>query len=279
MWWTMVGCMRLTDNISGWPTYVILKGRKTNWSRWPFEIITICFLPVWFFPPKVKFSKFPGYKHSFCIDISIRLAGSLMYRALAWEQEASSAAKENLLLKKTITAAISSIQTFQPILGRKETCFPTTKNHCSLSNFSGIALWTSFTPFISSLCIMQQSKDAQFVPAGCSVKAWINGFYADESWGFKTRGPHSDLCSWRSGATLEHARAHVRAAGSAFPCLWHWGTRQTNLPAPAPASAASALCICLRGAGTHSPCANKGLIPMTLAAVLPSSKLPSERTS
>lgn len=171
MWWTMVGGMRLTAYISGWPTYVISKGRKTTWLRWPFEIITICFPPVGFFFPKLKFSKFHGYKHSFVLT---SVLGWLAASCIKLCHES----RRQVLLPKRIfrTRRLLQLQSapykhFQPILGRKETCFPTTMNHCSLSNFSGIALWTSFTPFISSLCITQQSRIHNFLQLDALWKA------------------------------------------------------------------------------------------------------------
>lgn len=101
--------------------------------------------------------------------------------------------------RRLLQSQAASYKDFQPITGGKEMWLPTTKNHCGLSNFSGIAMWTSFTPFITSLWVTQQSKDSQFVPAGCSVKARINGFYVNESWGLETWDPHSYLHSRRGG--------------------------------------------------------------------------------
>lgn len=254
MWWTMVGRMRMTANMPGRPTYVIPKGKKTTCFRLPFEIITICFLPVcFFFIPNSTFQNYMGANTAFVLtSLSGWLAASCI--------ELCHESRRQVLLPKRIfcTRRLLQLQSapykhFQPIIGRKETCFPTTKNHCGLSNFSGIALWTSLTPLISSLWITQQSKDTQFVPVGCSMKAWINGFYADESRRFKTGCPHSDLRSWISGATLEHAWTHVRTAASAFPCLWHWGEpdRQSSQHLLQPVLLPG-LCIRLHGAGLET---------------------------
>lgn len=219
-------------------------------------------LSPWFFSPGSSFQNFMGTNMAFVLtSVAGWLAASC--RELCHES------RRQVLLPKRIfcTRRLLQLQSapykhFQPLIGRKETCFPATKNHCGLSNFGGIPLWTSLTPFISSPWIMQQRKDTQFVPAGCSVKAWINGFYADESWGFKTWGPHSDLRSWRSGATLEHAWACVRTAASAFPCLWHCGEpdRQSSQHLLQPVLL-PALCICLCGAGTGTASVPKRTIP------------------
>lgn len=210
-------------------------------------------LSPWFFSPSSSFQNFMGTNTVFVLT---SVAGWLAASCVELCHES----RRQVLLPKRIfcTRTLLQLQSapykhFQPIIGRKETCFPTTKNHCGLSNFSCIALQTSLTLFISSLGITQQSKDTQFVPAGCSVKAWINGFYADESREFKTWGPHSDLHSWRSGATLEHAWACVRIVASAFPCLWHCGAsdRQSSEHLLQPVLL-PALCICLHGAGTET---------------------------
>lgn len=193
----MVGCTRMTANIPGWPTYVTPKGRKTTCFRLPYEIITICSLPV--FLSKSIFQNYMGTNTAFVLT---SLAGWL---AASCAELCHESRRQVLLprrifcTRRLLQSQAASYKDFQPITGGKEMCLPTTKNHCGLSNFSGIAMWTSFTPFISSLWVTQQSKDSQFVPAGCSVKAWINGFYVNESWGLETWDPHSYLHSRRGG--------------------------------------------------------------------------------
>lgn len=249
--------MRLTANIPGWPTYVIPKGKKTTciqMTLWNHHyLLSLCF-----FSPNSSFQNFMGTNTAFVLT---SLAGWLAASCLELCHES----RRQVLLPKRIfcTRRLLQLQSapykhFQPIIGRKETCFPTIKNHCGLSNFSGIALWTSFTPFISSLWITQQSKDTQFVPVGCSVKAWINGFYADVSQRFKTWGPHCDLRSWRSSAMLEHAWARVRTAAPAFPCLWLCGEPDRQSSPNLPGSAVTCpLHLSVWGRYTDSTCANK----------------------
>lgn len=248
----------------------------TLWNH--HYLLSPCF--GFFFSPNSSFQNFMGTNTPFVLT---SVAGWLAASCIELCHES----RRQVLLPKRIFCTRSLLQLqsapckhFQPIIGRKETCFPTTKNHCGLSNFSGIALWSRLTPFISSLGITQQSEDTQFVPAGCSVKAWTNGFCADECQGFKTWGPHSDLHSWRSGATLKHAWAHVRAAASAFPCLWHCGEpdRQSSqhLLQPVLLPAPTSVCV---GWLQRQHLWQQGTQPKELSSCFASSKLPSERTS
>lgn len=225
--------------------------------RWPFEIITICFLPG-FFSPNSSFQNFMGTNTAFVLT---SLAGWLAASCLELCHES----RRQVLLPKRIfcTRRLLQLQSapykhFQPIIGRKETCFPTIKNHCGLSNFSGIALWTSFTPFISSLWITQQSKDTQFVLVGCSVRAWINGFYADVSRRFKMWSTlWSALLEKQCYAGTCLGSCENSSSSFSLP-LALWGTRQTILSKPAPGSAVTCpLHLSVWGRYTDSTCANK----------------------
>lgn len=164
-----------------------------------------------------------------------------------------------LCTRRLLQSHAASQKDFQPITGGKEMCLPTTKNHCGLSNFSGIAMWTSFTPSISSLWVTQQSKDSQFVPVGCSVKAWINGFYVNESWRFKTWDPHSYLRSRRRGYARTCLGSRDSSSFSLFLPLALWGTTQTILSTSVAARASTgSLHLSARGKYRDGTCANKG---------------------
>lgn len=174
------GCTRMTANVSGWATYVIPEGKKTTCFRLPYKTITIWSLPV--FLSNSIFQNYMGTNMAFVLT-------SLAACLAASRAELCHESSRQVLLPRRIFCTRRLLQSqaalykdFQPIRGGKEMCLPTTKNHCGLSNFRGIAMWMSITPFISSLWVTQQSKDSQFVPVGCSVKAWINGFYVNESW-------------------------------------------------------------------------------------------------
>lgn len=94
---------------------------------------------LFFISPNSSFQNFMGTNTAFVLT---SLAGWLAASCLELCHES----RRQVLLPKRIfcTRRLLQLQSapykhFQPIIGRKETCFPTIKNHCGLSNFSGIA--------------------------------------------------------------------------------------------------------------------------------------------
>lgn len=66
------GCTRMTANVSGWATYVILEGKKTTCFRLPYKTITIWSLPV--FLSNSIFQNYMGTNMAFVLT---SLAGCL----------------------------------------------------------------------------------------------------------------------------------------------------------------------------------------------------------
>lgn len=75
MWWILVGCTRMNASILEWATYVIPQGRDylPQFTLWNHHYVLSPCLSF-----QLNFWKLHGYKHCFCIDITSRLAGSLL---------------------------------------------------------------------------------------------------------------------------------------------------------------------------------------------------------